>query len=320
MPCSLLKGLVSLLEKDHEARYVSATREDSALGMAAGAFFGGKRPMVLMQNSGLGVSVNALASLHTLYEIPVLLVISWRGEDRSDAPEHWMMGEIMSPVLDLMKIPHRVLSPTEPHGRAGGVGQGAARRDAEARRPDRARRRARMNKLEAIKALTGRLSPEDLVVCCNGMIGRELYTVGDRPASFYMIGSMGLGLSIALGLALARPSRRVIALDGDGNVLMGMNALASAGSERPPNLYHVVLDNQAHASTGGQRTISGDVRLEAVASAVGYRATHRAETLDHFDAALRDALGPSRAGDGARRRRGRDDQGDRPGQGDARPS
>ena len=66
--------------------------------------------MVLMQNSGLGVSVNALASLHTLYEIPVLLVISWRGEDRSDAPEHWMMGEIMIPVLDQMKIPHRLLS------------------------------------------------------------------------------------------------------------------------------------------------------------------------------------------------------------------
>ena len=114
VPCSLLKGLVAILEKDEEARYVSATREDSALGMAAGAFFGGKLPMVLMQNSGLGVSVNALASLHTLYEIPVLLVISWRGEDRSDAPEHWMMGEIMAPVLDLMKIPHRVLSPSEP--------------------------------------------------------------------------------------------------------------------------------------------------------------------------------------------------------------
>lgn len=111
VPCSLLKGLVSLLEQD--PGYISATREDSALGMAAGAFFGGKRPMVLMQNSGLGVSVNALASLHTLYEIPVLLLISWRGEDRSDAPEHWMMGEIMLPVLDAMKIPHRTLDQGE---------------------------------------------------------------------------------------------------------------------------------------------------------------------------------------------------------------
>ena len=113
VPCSLLKGLVSLLDHDESAHYISATREDSALGMAAGAFLGGKHPMVLMQNSGLGVSVNALASLHTLYEIPVLLVISWRGEDRSDAPEHWMMGDIMKPVLDQMKIPHRVLDPNE---------------------------------------------------------------------------------------------------------------------------------------------------------------------------------------------------------------
>jgi phosphonopyruvate decarboxylase len=112
VPCSLLKGLVALLEKDRG--YVSATREDSALGIAAGAFFGGKRPMVLMQNSGLGVSVNAIASLHWLYEIPVLIVISWRGEDRSDAPEHWMMGEIMAPMLDLMQVPHRVLSAKEP--------------------------------------------------------------------------------------------------------------------------------------------------------------------------------------------------------------
>jgi phosphonopyruvate decarboxylase len=114
VPCSLLKGLVSLLEKDERAAYVSATREDSALGMAAGAFLGGRRPMVLMQNSGLGVSVNALASLHGLYEIPVLLVISWRGEDRSDAPEHWTMGEITAPLLDLLHVPHRVLSPAEP--------------------------------------------------------------------------------------------------------------------------------------------------------------------------------------------------------------
>lgn len=116
VPCSLLKGLVSILDRDESARYVSATREDSAIGMAAGAWLGGKLPMVLMQNSGLGVSVNALASLTTMYELPVLLVISWRGEGGNDAPEHIMMGEIMMPMLDLMKIPHRVLDPKEPVG------------------------------------------------------------------------------------------------------------------------------------------------------------------------------------------------------------
>lgn len=147
-----------------------------------------------------------------------------------------------------------------------------------------------MNKLEALKVLTATVGATDLLVCCNGMIGRELYTTQDRPSNFYMIGSMGLGLSIGIGLALAQPKKRIFVLDGDGNVLMGMNALASAGSECPPNLIHVVLDNRSHASTGGQRTISGEVKLESVASAVGYRATHRADTLDSFEASLRAAL------------------------------
>jgi thiamine pyrophosphate-dependent acetolactate synthase large subunit-like protein len=147
-----------------------------------------------------------------------------------------------------------------------------------------------MNKLDAVKALMSVVGDRDLVVCCNGMIGRELYTVKDRPSNFYMIGSMGLALSIGVGLALAQPKRRVFVLDGDGNVLMGMNALASAASEAPPNLIHVVLDNQAHASTGGQRTISGEVKLESVASAVGYRATHRADTVEALTASLLAAL------------------------------
>lgn len=115
VPCSLLKGLVSVLDADKGARYVSATREDSAIGMAVGAWLGGRVPMVLMQNSGLGVSVNALASLSTMYEIPALLVISWRGEGGKDAPEHLLMGEIMTPILDLLGVQHRVLS-REPMG------------------------------------------------------------------------------------------------------------------------------------------------------------------------------------------------------------
>jgi thiamine pyrophosphate-dependent acetolactate synthase large subunit-like protein len=148
-----------------------------------------------------------------------------------------------------------------------------------------------MTKMAAVGAIRRVFGPEVLVVCCNGMIGRELYTAEDRASTFYMIGSMGLALSIGLGLAIARPRRRVVVLDGDGNVLMGLNALASVGSERPPNLYHVVLDNHAHASTGGQRTISSDVSLESVAGALGYRATHRSTTEADFEAALRAAIG-----------------------------
>ena len=114
VPCSLLKGLVAALEEDKAAHYVSATREDSAIGMAVGAWLGGRMPMVLMQNSGLGVSVNALASLSTMYEVPTLLVVSWRGKDGKDAPEHILMGEIAQPLLDLLKVPWRVLDPAKP--------------------------------------------------------------------------------------------------------------------------------------------------------------------------------------------------------------
>ncbi|WP_437645756.1 thiamine pyrophosphate-dependent enzyme [Sorangium sp. So ce362] len=147
-----------------------------------------------------------------------------------------------------------------------------------------------MNKREALEVFTAAVGEDDLVVHCHGMIGRELYATRDRPSNFYMIGSMDLGLSIGLGLALAQPRKRVFVLDGDSNVLMGMNALASVGSERPANLLHVVIANRSHASTGGQRTISGDVKLESVASAVGYRATHRADAVESLDASLRAAL------------------------------
>ncbi len=110
VPCSLLAGVIRRFDAEPRWGYVSAVREDSAIGLAAGAAMAGRKPVVFMQNSGLGVSVNALVSLNAIYEIPTLLVISWRGEGGKDAPEHIVMGDIMKPMLDLMAIPHRVLS------------------------------------------------------------------------------------------------------------------------------------------------------------------------------------------------------------------
>jgi thiamine pyrophosphate-dependent acetolactate synthase large subunit-like protein len=122
---------------------------------------------------------------------------------------------------------------------------------------------------------------DELVVTCNGMIGREAFTAKDREANFYMIGSMGLALSIGLGVALVRKDKRVLVLDGDGNVLMGAGVLASAAAANATNLLHVVLDNEAHGSTGDQATISSKVHLEALAKASGYRWAERvpAESL-----------------------------------------
>ena len=111
VPCSLFAGVTRILDAEARYGYVSAVREDSAIGIAAGAYLGGRQPVVFMQNSGLGVSVNALASLNQIYDIPALLVVSWRGEDGHDAPEHLVMGAVMEDFLRMLRIPFARLVP-----------------------------------------------------------------------------------------------------------------------------------------------------------------------------------------------------------------
>ena len=128
-------------------------------------------------------------------------------------------------------------------------------------------------------AILAPLVPEGTAcIHANGYIGRAGCAARDRDESFYMIGSMGLAASIGLGVALARPERRVLVLDGDGNVLMNLGTLATIAAVRPANLLHVCFDNGVHASTGAQPTISGRVRLDEVARAAGYRSVRRVET------------------------------------------
>ena len=110
VPDSILKGVVSSLMERGEHYYLPAVREDDALGMACGAYLAGKRPVVLMQNSGLGTSLNALTSLHLIYKIPCLLIISWRGYGGNDAPEHIVMGAACTKILETVGIPYRILS------------------------------------------------------------------------------------------------------------------------------------------------------------------------------------------------------------------
>ena len=114
VPCSLFEGVTRILDTEPRYGYISAVREDLAMGIAAGAFLGGRQPVVLMQNSGLGVSTNAIVSLHQIYDIPTLLVVSWRGRGGAagnDAPEHVIMGDVMEPFLSLLQIPYVVVDP-----------------------------------------------------------------------------------------------------------------------------------------------------------------------------------------------------------------
>lgn len=152
-----------------------------------------------------------------------------------------------------------------------------------------------MRRGQAIAAILGRISDE-LVVAANGWISRETCAARDRPENFYMLGSMGLASSIGLGLALAQPERRVAVFDGDGNLLMALGTLAMVAERRPPNFLHFVFDNEVYGSTGGQRSISAQVPLDALAVAAGYRHVQRVSAAAELDAAVTDLLqktGPS---------------------------
>ena len=111
VPCSLLKGVIRRFDEEARYGYIPAVREDSAVGLAAGASMAGKKPAIFMQNSGLGVCMNALVSLNIPYEIPSLIVVTWRGKDGKDAPEHLVMGEIMTSYFDQIHLPWRILDP-----------------------------------------------------------------------------------------------------------------------------------------------------------------------------------------------------------------
>jgi len=142
-----------------------------------------------------------------------------------------------------------------------------------------------MRRAEAVALVLSRLGPDDIVVAADGAISREAYRSHDRLRTFYMLGSMGQVASIALGVALRR-SERVVALDGDGNLLMGFGGLAMVAAERPPNLFHIVLDNRCYATTGGQRALSDRLDLAAAADGAGYAWTGSCTEPDGADGAV----------------------------------
>ena len=152
-----------------------------------------------------------------------------------------------------------------------------------------------MKRMKAVEMISEYLG-DALLVSCNGFVSRELFTARDRPENFYMIGSMGLASAIGLGAALAQPDKRVVVVDGDGNILMNTGTLGSIASLAPKNLFHILLDNEAYDSTGGQSTIAGQVDLDKVAEAFGYATVVRIEDEQALAEALPtffDAEGPA---------------------------
>jgi phosphonopyruvate decarboxylase len=299
-----------------------------ALAGDAGAPHG--RGIAMMQNSGLGNAVSPLTSLTWTFRLPQLLIVTWRAQPGiADEPQHALMGPITPRMLETMEIPwelfptesaqigpalDRAIAHMDQSGRpyalvmqkgsvaahplkpGSGVISGrstAAKAIATARDTAEDARPSRQEALRAVVALT---SPESTVLLAStGFCGRELYAIDDRPNHLYMVGSMGCVLPLGLGLALARPDLRVIALDGDGAALMRLGAFATVGAYGPPNLWHLLLDNGAHDSTGGQATVSPRVSFAEIAAACGY-----ASSLETSDLARISSWLTERPVDGAR--------------------
>jgi phosphonopyruvate decarboxylase len=328
VPCSLVEDLIAVLENHPRLPYVAAVREDVAVGLAVGAWFGGKRPAVLMQNSGLGTSLNALASLALMYGIPSLLVVTWRGYGGQDAPEHLLMGAISPSLLELLHVPYRVVNTASLEGDLawaasemdarmqpvalvippGVVEVGHTHQTSPASQPAIDIETPRptppgsepaqplgppcISRLSAIAGTVKELG-EEALIHANGYVCRESFSLGDRPQNFYMIGSMGLAPAIGLGLALARPRDTVVVADGDGNLLMNLGVLAQVGALRPANFVHCVFDNEVYGSTGNQRSPSRQVRLDRLAAAAGYATATAVTRADEVGASVRFALGRS---------------------------
>jgi phosphonopyruvate decarboxylase len=285
------------------------------------------RGIAMMQNSGLGNAVSPLTSLTWTFGLPQLLIVTWRGQPGvPDEPQHALMGPITPSMLDTMQIAWE-LFPTEvaqlpavleralQHMDATGrpyallmqkgsvattqlhaaspltVAQGPATRVVVRRSPIAAAERpSREAALREIVADTA--AGKTVLLASTGFCGRELYAIADRANHLYMVGSMGCVTPLALGLALARPDLKVIALDGDGAALMRLGAFATVGASAPRNFWHLLLDNSAHESTGGQATVSATVAFADVAAACGYRSCLDTDAVEQLAPWLNLADGP----------------------------
>lgn len=331
VPCSYLTPFINYVLQDPSLHYVSAANEGDAVALIAGVTLGaqnGRRGITMMQNSGLGNAVSPLTSLTWTFRLPQLLIVTWRGQPGvADEPQHALMGPVTPAMLDTMEIPWETF-PTEAEAIGPALDRAIAHMD-ETGRPyalvmqkgsvapyelkegDAAARGARCTAREqwrgvaqdalptrqaALQRVIAQTPAESTVVLAStGFCGRELYALDDRPNQLYMVGSMGCLTPFALGLALARPDLHVVALDGDGAALMRMGAFATLGAYGPANLTHVLLDNGAHDSTGGQATVSPQVSFAGVAAACGY-----ASAVEGDDVAVLDELFASPQLDGPR--------------------
>ena len=319
VPDSLLKPVCFYLTDHAGDKHVVAANEGGAVALACGYHLAtGKVPLVYLQNSGQGNTINPLLSLadRDVYSVPMLLLIGWRGEPGTiDEPQHVKQGKVTASLLDAMQIPYRIL-PAEP---------AAARRCVDELLPiaatesrpvallvrkdtfepyepiDQAGGKFEMTREQAIEAVVASLSGTEAIVSTTGKISRELFEYRARAGEshgrdFLTVGSMGHASQIAMGIALAQPDRQVFCLDGDGAMLMHMGSAAIVGAASVANFKHVILNNGVHDSVGGMASAGLRVSFREIVMACGYTEAWRVERREEVAekvARLRSARGPA---------------------------
>ena len=295
VPDSLLKNLCAYITDNLPSKqHIIAANEGGAIGLAAGYHLAtGRIPVVYMQNSGLGNTVNPLMSLtdKLVYNIPVLLVIGWRGEPGvKDEPQHRKQGLVTLSLLETMGIKHEVLAENETElseqiNRA--VTHMTTTKEAFAlvvrkgtfdtyKLQSRSESSFSLSRERAIDLVAANVSQRDVIVSTTGMISRELFEYRTamnqgHHQDFLTVGSMGHASQIALGIAINKPERKIYCFDGDGATIMHAGNMAIIGSMAMPNFYHIVFNNGAHDSVGGQPTVGHQVDIPSVAKAFGYK-------------------------------------------------
>ena len=316
VPDSLLKDLCAFIDENVPVgRHIIAANEGNAIAIATGYHLStGEASLVYMQNSGLGNAVNPLVSLadKAVYGIPMLLLIGWRGEPGvHDEPQHRIQGRITRELLEVLGVPCEVLS--DQSALANEQICRAVQTMKATRSPFALVVRKKtfaphaavvrnsslpLNRERALGVIVDSVGNDGIVVSTTGKISRELFEYREREGQthekdFLMVGSMGHASSIALGLACGHPDIDVYCLDGDGAAIMHMGALAIIGSHAPNNFKHIIFNNGAHESVGGQPTVGFNMDLAGVAQSCGYKKVFRVDTEDGLRVSLQDAKGVS---------------------------
>ena len=316
VPDSLLKNLCAYIT-DHAdgAHNIIAANEGGAMGLAAGHYLAtGQIPVVYMQNSGEGNIINPLASLTDpdVYNIPVLLVIGWRGKPGvHDEPQHVKQGKVTTGLLNVMGIDYTVLSKDEDKAAIQiqkAVNYMLATKQCYALVIEKdtfdaytlqnvEKNDLTLSREDAIQIVASALGKKDVIVSTTGMISRELFEYRaakneGHERDFLTVGSMGHASQIALGIALEKQDRRVWCFDGDGATIMHMGSMAIVAQKAPKNYIHVVFNNGAHDSVGGQPTVGLNIDLPTIAKAVGYQRVLSVDTKNDLEKSLTSNLLP----------------------------